>query len=52
MTNQEIAAAIKKIINGDLDDCERSIKADRKRQALIDLDYAVDKLKKIMRAIS
>ena len=51
MEADEIRTKLKRIINGALDDCERAIKADRKQQALNELDDAITKLKKIMRSL-
>lgn len=47
MTNDEIAYTIKMIIRGDLDDCERALKAGDIARALRELDDAVTKLRRL-----
>jgi hypothetical protein len=47
MTKSQIAAEIRKIINNQLDDCERAIKAGTRSIALYELEDAAKRLKKI-----
>jgi hypothetical protein len=51
MDKDEIVYAINRVIRGELDDCENAIQNDDKEQALSDLEDAVIKLKRIIRAI-
>ena len=51
MENSEIADQIKRIIRGELDDCERAIKAGSPQQALRELDDAVTKLRRLAREL-
>jgi hypothetical protein len=47
MENSEIAAELRRIIRGELDDCERALKADDATRALRELDDAVTKLRRL-----
>ena len=47
MTKVQIAAEIKRIVQNQLDDCERAIKAGTKTVALNELEDAVRKLKRL-----
>jgi len=51
MEKPEIAERIKRIIRGELDDCERAIKAGNPKQALSELDDAVTKLRSLAREL-
>ena len=45
MDPQHIANEIRRVIKGELDDCERAINANNKKLALNELDDAMRKLK-------
>jgi hypothetical protein len=47
MTNADIAAQIRRIINGELDDCERALKAGDTTRALRELDDAMTRLRRL-----
>ncbi|HEY0353660.1 MAG TPA: hypothetical protein VGC68_08520 [Enterovirga sp.] len=47
MTKSQIAAEIRKIVQNQLDDCERAIKAGTRSIALYELEDAAKRLKKI-----
>lgn len=51
MTNDEIAYAIRRVIRGELDDCERALKSGAVDKALRELDGAVTKLKRVANSI-
>jgi len=50
MERQEIAAQLRRIIKGELDDCERALRADDTARARRELDDAVTKLKRLASA--
>jgi hypothetical protein len=47
MTNSEIAAQIRRVINGELDDCDRALKNGDTASALRELDDAMTKLRRL-----
>jgi hypothetical protein len=47
MSGNDIAYQIRRVIRGELDDCERAIKSEDLQLALNELDDAVRKLKRI-----
>ncbi len=47
MTKSQLAAEIKKIVDNQLDDCQRAIKAGTKSIALYELEDAARRLKRI-----
>ena len=51
MTGSEISHEIKRIIRGELDDCERALNAEDINRAKRELDDAVTKLKRLARSI-
>ena len=50
-TNSEIAYTIKRIIRGELDDCERALKSGDTDKALRELDDAVTKLRRLANSL-
>jgi hypothetical protein len=51
MTNSEIATQIRRIIDGELDDCERALKAGDTARALRELDDGVTRLQRLARQL-
>jgi hypothetical protein len=51
MENSEIAQRIRRVINGELDDCETALHAGDIQQALSELDDAMTKLKRLIREL-
>jgi hypothetical protein len=47
MSNEDIKEAVRRVIRGELDDCERAIKNKEYPKALSELDDAITKLKRI-----
>lgn len=51
MDKDEIAYAIRRVINGELDDAERAIKKNDSRRALNEIDDAITKLKRLINSL-
>ncbi len=52
MDKREAADAIRRILNGDLDDCERALKRNDVPRALRELDSSMDQLRRVMNALN
>ena len=51
MTNDEIKLALRRVLNGELDDCERALRNGDPERAKRELDDAISKLTRLMRSL-